>query len=99
MRSRPSVVYVVDFYADWCGPCKALAPFFERLAATHGVPGVLEFLKVNVDDVPEAAVQANISAMPTFQIWRGGELQAEIVGGSQDKLVAIVGKAAALAGV
>lgn len=61
---------VVDFYADWCPPCKAIAPVFESLAAKHGKPGLLAFAKVNVDKVGSVAQAYNISAMPTFLFFK-----------------------------
>lgn len=57
---------VIDFYADWCGPCHAVRPMFEKLAQANSVPGHLAFVKVNVDEQPDIARQYNISAMPTF---------------------------------
>ncbi|QUC17385.1 uncharacterized protein UV8b_01626 [Ustilaginoidea virens] len=68
-----STTYVaVDFFADWCPPCKAIAPVFEKLAAQHGRPAHLVFAKVNVDRVPDAAQTYGISAMPTFLFFKDG---------------------------
>lgn len=58
-----SNAYVItDFYADWCGPCKAIAPIFEQLATSHSQPGKLAFAKVNVDGNPEISGQYGVSA-------------------------------------
>jgi thioredoxin 1 len=58
-----SNTYVVtDFYADWCGPCKAIAPIFEQLATSHSQAGKLVFAKVNVDDQPDIAQKYGVSA-------------------------------------
>lgn len=58
-----SAVYsIVDFYADWCGPCKTIAPIFEQLAATYAAPGRLVFLKVDVDVQQAVAQQYAVSA-------------------------------------
>ena len=57
---------VVDFYADWCGPCKAIAPSYAALAKQHSITGVLAFAKVNVDHAKDAAARYRVSAMPTF---------------------------------
>ncbi|OTA65793.1 thioredoxin-domain-containing protein [Hypoxylon sp. EC38] len=68
-----STTYVaVDFYADWCGPCKAIAPHYEQLAKQHSAPGVLAFAKVNVDKAQDAARAHGITAMPTFMFFKEG---------------------------
>ncbi|KAF4466560.1 thioredoxin 1 [Fusarium albosuccineum] len=69
-----STTYVaVDFFADWCPPCKAIAPVFETLATKHTVPDVLAFAKVNVDHVQEVAQTYGITAMPTFLFFKEGK--------------------------
>jgi thioredoxin 1 len=68
-----STTYVaVDFFADWCPPCKAIAPVFASLAAAHSVPGVLAFVKVNVDHAKDVALRYQVSAMPTFLFFKDG---------------------------
>lgn len=69
-----STTYVaVDFFADWCPPCKTIAPVFESLASTHATPGILGFAKVNVDHVQEAARTYRVTAMPTFLFFKEGK--------------------------
>ncbi|PQK13024.1 hypothetical protein BB8028_0003g16380 [Beauveria bassiana] len=72
---------VVDFYADWCPPCRAIAPIFSKLAEEHSLPGQLAFVKVNVDHVKNVAQRYNVSAMPTFVFFRDGEPQGVSVEG------------------
>lgn len=61
---------LVDFYADWCGPCRMVGPFIEEIAEEHP-----EYLvcKVNVDDEPELAMQYNISSIPAMIVFEKGE--------------------------
>ncbi|RDA84364.1 hypothetical protein CP532_2605 [Ophiocordyceps camponoti-leonardi (nom. inval.)] len=61
---------VVDFTADWCGPCKAISPILESLAAKYSVPKTLAFAKVNVDNVGTVAAKYSITAMPTFMFFK-----------------------------
>lgn len=65
---------VVDFYADWCPPCRTIAPVFSQLADQHAVAGKLGFAKVNVDHVKDVAAKYGISAMPTFLFFEDGEV-------------------------
>lgn len=60
---------VVDFFANWCGPCKMIAPQVHELAMQH--PNV-NFMKVDVDHVGDAAAEFRVRAMPTFIFFRGG---------------------------
>lgn len=73
---------LVDFYADWCGPCKTIAPIYVNLSKKHTVPGILGFAKVNVDNARDVAAQYGISAMPTFLAFKEGKLVA-VNGASQ----------------
>jgi thioredoxin 1 len=68
---------LVDFYADWCGPCKMIAPVLEELAseATDG-----KIVKVNVDENPQLAARYGISSIPTLLIFRDGEVIDQHVG-------------------
>ncbi|EGY22024.1 thioredoxin [Verticillium dahliae VdLs.17] len=64
---------VVDFYADWCPPCRAIAPVFSELADNHALEGKLAFAKVNVDHVQNIASRYDVAAMPTFVVFRNGK--------------------------
>jgi thioredoxin 1 len=63
---------IVDFHADWCQPCKMIAPHFLKLASTFSIPGFLAFAKVDVDNVRSVAQKYNVSAMPTFMFFKEG---------------------------
>jgi thioredoxin 1 len=63
----------IDFFADWCPPCKTITPVFENLASKHAIPGVLAFAKVNVDHSQHIARTYGITAMPTFLFFKDGK--------------------------
>ena len=69
---------VVDFFADWCGPCKAMAPALEEVAKE--LAGKVKIAKVNVDESPSITEKYRIQAMPTLLIIKDGEVAAQHVG-------------------
>lgn len=69
---------LVDFWAEWCPPCRLLAPTFERLAATYG--DEISFAKVNVDELPEVAGQYGIRSIPTLLLLREGKVVEKLIG-------------------
>lgn len=62
---------LVDFYADWCGPCKALAPVVEKVAAQFA--GKVQVVKLNTDDSPRAAQNYQVKGIPTLLLFHGGQ--------------------------
>ena len=98
-----STTYVaVDFYADWCPPCKQIAPIYASLAAQHSAPGLLAFAKVNVDHVQDVSRAYNVTAMPTFLFFKDGRKvavngQAAIQGADPRSLGAAAEKLGGLA--
>lgn len=68
---------LVDFYADWCGPCKMIAPVLEQLDAEH--PG-LTVCKVNVDEAPALAARFGVMSIPTVLYFKDGQLVDKTVG-------------------
>ena len=73
-----SVPVVVDFWAPWCGPCKAIAPILEELAAELG--DAVKICKVNVDDNSEISAKFEIRAIPTILVFKDGVVSDTIVG-------------------
>jgi thioredoxin 1 len=69
---------LVDFWAEWCGPCKMVAPVLEEIAAEHG--DKLTVAKVNIDENPEIARRYQIMSIPTMSVFSGGEVVKSIVG-------------------
>ena len=86
-QSAPRLL-VVDFHAEWCGPCKRIAPVFAELARKH--QKVAQFAKADVDEAQDLAQSAGVRAMPTFHIYKAGERVFELTGGDMGKLEAQV---------
>lgn len=74
---------VVDFYAVWCGPCKAIAPVLDQFASQ--LPNVT-FIKVDVDQSGDIAREYQVSAMPTFKLFKNGKEVGELVGADPNRL-------------
>ena len=83
---------VVDFYADWCPPCRAIAPVFSELAEKHASPGRLAFAKVNVDHVGNISARYNVSAMPTFVFFHKGAPKGVAVDGLKPRQSVVFGE-------
>ncbi|TAK90838.1 MAG: thioredoxin [Verrucomicrobia bacterium] len=83
---------VVDFWAEWCGPCKMLSPLLEEIAAENA--SRVKVAKVNTDENPDLAARYGIQAIPTLLYFAGGELRDRSVGAAGKR--AIVGKLDAL---
>ena len=67
---------IVDFWAEWCGPCHAVAPVLDRIADDHS----LRIVKVNIDEEPSLAQKYGIVSIPTIMLFRGGEPAAAAIG-------------------
>ena len=76
LKSEKTVL--VDFYADWCGPCNAMAPVIEELAAE--VDGKAKVGKINVDENSDIAVEYNVMSIPTLIIFKNGKEEKRLVG-------------------
>ncbi|HET7406880.1 MAG TPA: thioredoxin [Mycobacteriales bacterium] len=69
---------LVDFWAEWCGPCKMVAPILDEIASEHA--DKITVAKVNIDENPEIARRYQIMSIPTMSVFSGGEIVKNIVG-------------------
>jgi thioredoxin 1 len=69
---------LVDFWAEWCGPCKMVAPILDEIADEHA--GKIRIAKLNVDDNPEIARRFSVMSIPTLIVFRDGQEAARIIG-------------------
>lgn len=76
---KNGTVVLVDFYADWCGPCKMLGPVIEEFA-NEVDPSKVSVTKVNVDDLEEIAAEYGVYSIPTIILFKNGEVADKLVG-------------------
>ncbi len=69
---------LVDFWAEWCGPCKMVAPVLEEIAAQNG--DKITVAKLNIDENPQIAQQYQVMSIPTMSVFKGGKIVKTIVG-------------------
>jgi thioredoxin 1 len=69
---------LVDFWAEWCGPCRAVGPILDQIAAEHA--DKIEIVKLNVDENPETAMRYQVTSIPAMKVYSGGEVVKTVIG-------------------
>jgi thioredoxin 1 len=69
---------LVDFWAEWCGPCRAVSPILDQIATEHA--DKLDIVKLNVDENPGLAMKYQITAIPAMKVFKGGEVVRTVIG-------------------
>jgi thioredoxin 1 len=69
---------LVDFWAEWCGPCKMVAPFLEDIATSHA--GRVTIAKLNIDENPQTPMKYNVHGIPTLMLFKNGQVAATKIG-------------------
>ena len=76
LKSEKTVL--VDFWAEWCGPCRAVSPILDQIASEHS--DKIDIVKVNVDENPQLAMKYQITSIPAFKVYQAGEVVKTVIG-------------------
>ena len=76
LNSKDTIM--VDFWAEWCGPCRAVSPILDQIASEHS--DKIKIVKLNVDDNPQMAMKYQITSIPAMKVFRNGEVVKTVIG-------------------
>lgn len=76
LNSKDTIM--VDFWAEWCGPCRAVSPILDQIAQEHA--DKIKIVKLNVDENPELAMKYQITSIPAMKVFRDGEVVKTVIG-------------------
>lgn len=76
LNSKDTIM--VDFWAEWCGPCRAVSPILDAIASENS--DKIKIVKLNVDDNPQMAMKYQITSIPAMKVFRGGEVVKTVIG-------------------
>ena len=86
---QSDIPVLVDYWAEWCGPCKMIAPILDEIASEY--EGKLKITKLNIDENPDTPPKFGIRGIPTLMIFKGGDVQSTKVGAlSKSQLTAFI---------
>ncbi|KAF5683870.1 thioredoxin 1 [Fusarium circinatum] len=86
---------LIDCFATWCGPCKAISPILNKLSEEKALSDNIQFVKFDVDDLPDLTAELGVRAMPTFFVFKNGKKVDELVGANPQALQSMLAKHAA----